>query len=189
MCLKDDIKFAQNSMNITLSSINDENPDTKDKDISNFTITLPTHPNTKNYKQALVQVQSLHCPPLSVNPSHDVNVEHDVNSSSFGVEVGGLGVMNSYISGIPSNIVGVGAPMAAPVNQIERTTLEVDTHIRSQHSSVDDGGTEVTNTKTAPTGGVKKLEITAAGLIELHKQSGNYYKLGLSWQPYKSRSR
>ena len=121
MCLKDDIKFAQNSANITLSSINDENPATFGTDSSNFTITLPTHPNTKNYKQALVQVQSLHCPPLSMNPPEDNVITSNVNSSVYGVAIDGLGVMNSYISGQPSNIVGVGAPHSAQVNQIDRS--------------------------------------------------------------------
>ena len=121
MCLKDDIKFAQNSMNITLSSINDENPDTKDKDSSNFTITLPPHPNTKNFKHAMVQVQSLHCPPLSINPREDNIITGDLNCSVYGVDIDGLGIMNSYISVIPSNIVGVGAPHIAQVNVIDHS--------------------------------------------------------------------
>ena len=116
MCLKDDIKFAQNSMNITLSSINDENHDTYGSDSSNFTITLPTHPNTKNYKQALVQLQSLHCPPLTLNPAISNELTEHTNSSVYGVQIDGIGLMNSYISGIPSNIVGVGAPHSAELN-------------------------------------------------------------------------
>ena len=127
MCLKDDIKFARNSINITLSSINDESPDTKDKDSSNFTITLPYHPNPKNYiMQALVQLQSLHCPPLTVNPANSNVVSMDVNCSVYGVEIGGLGVMNSYVSGVPTNIVGVGALVSAPVNNRDKQIIEVD---------------------------------------------------------------
>ena len=123
MCLKDDIKFAQNSMSLTLSNINDENPDTHHVDSSDFTITLPHHPNPKNYKQALVQVQSLHCPPLAVNPvNHHVN---DSKSNVFGVCIDGLGVMNSYISGIPSNIVGVGSALAAPLNTYSGKTTPI----------------------------------------------------------------
>jgi len=34
----------------------------------------------------------------------------------YGVQIDGIGLMNSYISGIPSNIVGVGAPHSAELN-------------------------------------------------------------------------
>ena len=124
MCLKDDIKFAQNSMNITLSPINDENHDTYGTDSSNFMITLPPHPNTKNYNQAMVQVHSLHCPPLSINPREDIIITGDLNCSVYGVQIDGLGVMNSYVLGIPSNIVGVGAPHSAQVNVIDHSLVK-----------------------------------------------------------------
>ena len=61
MCLKDDIKRAQNSSNLTLTSVNDES-DNLHQDSSNFVVTLPPHPNPHNYKQALVQLTKLYTP-------------------------------------------------------------------------------------------------------------------------------
>ena len=55
MCLKDEIKRAQNSMNVVLSSLNDES-DNLYHDSSDFVVTLPPHPNPHNYKQAFIQL-------------------------------------------------------------------------------------------------------------------------------------
>ena len=166
MCLKDDIKFAQNSMNITLSSINDENPNTKDTDSSNFTITLPPHPNPKNYKQALVQLQSLHCPPLSVNPLHMNALKTNLESSIYGVQIDGLGLMNSYISGATSNIVGMGSA-TSEINQI-------DTHMsRCSKDVLEHGTTIVTNTD-----GVREESIDVSEkVITLSVDDANFQKL------------
>ena len=132
-----------NSSSITLCSDNDENPNTKGTDSSNFTITLPPHPNPKNYTQALVQVQSLHCPPLAVNPEHTGIISHDINCSAYGVLIEGLGVINSYVSGIPTNIVGFGNPHSSQLNKMDKEILDDDYTIRDQVITTYDTGEQI----------------------------------------------
>ena len=108
MCLKDDIKKAKNSSTIVLSSVNDEGVNLG-VNSSEFTITLPPFPNAQNYKQCLIQLKSLHCA-----PSQEEDASHAAEPLVLGVEIQGLGVQNSYISGMPTDIVGYGANFAPP---------------------------------------------------------------------------
>ena len=114
MCLKDDIKRAQNSSNLTLSSLNDES-DNLYKDSSDFVVTLPPHPNPHNYKQALIQLKSLHTPPTSIVKPGAWN--ETMEPIVMGVSIGGLGINNSYISGHSSDIIGHGIVQSPSMNQ------------------------------------------------------------------------
>ena len=102
MCLKDEVKRVQNSCNIILTSLNDES-DNLYVDSSDFLVTLPNFANPHNHKQALVQVTKVVTPPLKL-----VDSSKAPTSLVFGVEIEGLGVLTSQLSGHSSNILAVG---------------------------------------------------------------------------------
>ena len=104
MCLKDDIKRAQNSSNLTLTSLNDEGGGLN-VNSSDFVVTLPPHPNPNNYKQALIQLTSLITPPLELTAN-----KTELEPTTLGVEIVGLGINNSYVSGHSSDLIGHGVP-------------------------------------------------------------------------------
>ena len=100
MCLKDEVKRVMNSMNITLSSLNDESPNLY-SDSTDFKITMPYYPNIHNYKQAMIQVKSVITPPLQHSG------KDELESIAYGIEIDGIGVNNSYISGSSSSLIKV----------------------------------------------------------------------------------
>ena len=102
MCLKDEVKRVKNSCNIILTSLNDES-DNLYTDSSDFLVTLPNFANPHNHKQALVQVTKLVTPPLKL-----VDSSKAPSSLVFGVEIEGLGILTSQLSGHSSNILAVG---------------------------------------------------------------------------------
>jgi len=133
MCLKDEVKRVRNSMNITLSSLNDESPNLY-SDSTDFKITMPYYPNIHNYKQAMIQVKSVITPPLQHSG------KDELESIAYGIEIDGIGVNNSYISGSSSSLIKVCLDNGTGIAVSEKATVAAG--LSDQHPKVHTPGEE-----------------------------------------------